>query len=139
MTHLSEIHPTELTEADLILLDRIAQLDYHDPTLKGLLELIVSGKITVWRIMGSEAQGLVGTSIKEWPAGRELWLNFLVGEGFLKAAREIHQALIDLANRAECRFISGDALRPGLAKLYKEVLGVRPRSQLFVEELSHGN
>lgn len=134
MAHLVELPPEDMTEDDLRLIDRASKAYYYGEDFKTLLKRIAKNDLTVWRLQGTRARGLIGTCLIERPIGTELWLEFLVGHGFLREAAEIREACHALARRAHAVRLSGTAVRPGLSKLYEKVLGVKPRAQIFTEE-----
>lgn len=137
MAHLVQVKAMVLSEIELSWLERVAQTDYHEIGVKYLLEEIVSGRITLWRIGGlKEGSGLVGTSYAERRDGKEIWIELLVGKGLLKEAREVREAIHALVLRSGARWLTGFAVRPGLAKLYEEVFGLHAKAKLFSEEFT---
>jgi hypothetical protein len=123
-----------LTVLQLEWLQKYAASSWDRTNLKAILLQVQSGELALWMLADSEAQGLIGTKLPETNQGRILWIEFLVGEGLLKDAIPIRQALHDLALGAGCVRLEGIVSRPGLARLYERVLGVKPSAQIFREE-----
>lgn len=125
-------------EDDLLLLDKASKYSYYQEDVRDLLERIRDGDIVLWKLKDDTARGLVGTRLIERKTGLELWIELLVGTGFLSRAGEIREAIHELAHRAEATRVSGFAVRPGLARLYEKVLKVPPAATVFTEELPDG-
>lgn len=116
-------------------LDKASHHSYHGETYKGLLERVRDGNLQLWEYEDDKASGLVGTILIDRKVGRELWIDILVGKGFLERAVEVHAAIVELAKSAQANRITGFAVRPGLARLYREVLKVPPAATVFSEEV----
>lgn len=138
MAHLVEVLPETLSEVELSWLDKYSSWAYDGESLRTILEDVAKRDLMLWRIADSPAQGLVGTRLLPKPNGLQLWLELLVGTGLLLEAVPIREAIHVLARRAGCTSLQGIAVRPGLARLYEKVLGVRPSATMFREELRNG-
>lgn len=136
MAHLSQITLDRLTEEELVWLDKVCGWSYDPITLRELLEEVRDNGLTLWRIEGSPAKGLVGTRLlRKRSGGIGLWLELLVGEGLLAEAHTVREAIHEVGRRAGAESLSGETTRPGLARLYERVLGVRPSATVFREDL----
>ncbi len=135
MTHLSEVEPSTLSQEELQWLDKFCQWDYDGRKLEHLLTEVVKDELKLWRLSASPARGLVGTRLLVKPNGRQLWLELLVGQGLLREASSIRSAILERGRLANCNSLAGVAVRPGLAKLYETILGVKPSATLFREDL----
>lgn len=136
MPHLYEIAMRDLTEEELGWLDKAMRASYTGQTLRDVLEDGRAGSLVFWRFHADGARGIIATRLLERNFGRELWIEALGGSGLLGYAQAVREAVGELAARADAKRLGGAACRPGLARLYREVFGLRARAEIFVEELA---
>jgi len=89
----------------------------------------------LWQYTGERAEGVAGTVFLNKAAGKELWIEFFAGEGLIKEARTAYEAFLGIARLFGAKRISFFAVRPGLAKLYRDVVQVPAAATLFSEEV----
>lgn len=133
MSHLTHLSIADLTEDDLLLLDKACRWFYYGEELKSLLERIRDRELDLWRLSTGSAEGLIGTVLQS--EGKELWIELLVGSGFYREAKAIRATMAELARNAGASRLSGAAVRPGLVRLYRDVLGATPVATLFSDEV----
>lgn len=73
----------------------------------------------------------------EHPAGLELCVVGVVGSGVVSQIEEIANDLRTMRDALGCRWIGGNVIRPGLARLYDQ-LGAREVSRYYLMESPDG-
>ena len=134
MTKLVRVQVENLTVEQLQWLQKYARDAWDKADFRDILRQAREQLLALWELEDSPAKGIVGTKIFEGKRGRMLWLEFLVGEGLLADAIAIRLAIHEVRKLAECSSLEGIVSRPGLARLYERVLGVKPSAQIFREE-----
>lgn len=85
----------------------------------------------LWFSAGEDALIIIEIVIRT--AGRELYVLGLEGKGIFRNADAIAADLRDLRDALGCRWIGGNVIRPGLARLYSR-LGAREVSRYYLME-----
>lgn len=135
MTHLLHVPVEDLSESHLTLIDRAAKVSYYGESTRHYFEEIARGDLLVFEVLDSEAEGVVLVRLIPRTFGTEFWIEHLTGKGFLKDAKGIWKACHEKAKELGALRVSGLALRPGLAKLYEEVLGAPPVATVHSQEV----
>lgn len=94
------------------------------------------GLLDFWTING--ADGLVVTERRSVPRGLVLWVYGIAGSGIIAKAREVCDDLQTIAEEYGCFGIAGDALRPGLGRVYRDVLKAKRVCETFLLETDNG-
>lgn len=132
---LSPIEPDEITPIDAVWLVKAHQFDYPGDQVEGTLERARQGLCRVWRV--GDGSGVVVTELADRAGGRECIIWAFAGERVLELIPQMYEELQEYAMRQGCRWLTANARRPGLAKIYTQLVGP-PTSHYFVKELSDG-
>jgi hypothetical protein len=129
---LRGIRVYEITDEELVMLDRFAKKwSAEGQTLRDYLLRAKAGELRFWRV-GGAAHGLIGTSLTNGIRPRELWLEIIVGKGFVDASAALHDGLRRIAKLAGAHRISGGTCRPGLERVFQR-MGLKPLSVFYSE------
>lgn len=131
---ISLVSPQSFTEKDLewlalggeALYIKMSPLDW----VKGWAGM--GGPYTFWTI--GDEQGMLVTSLRDHPEGRELYVDLIVGKGLVVARNEIKSELWQIAKRCGARWVGGNVIRPGLERIYKS-FGMKPIARVMVAEV----
>jgi len=89
-----------------------------------------ANRLQIWRC----ADGLVLTQLHTNANGKELFVRGIVGRGILRVLSEAASDLKAIGRSFGCVSIGGNAMRPGLKKLY-DALGASPVYTYYVMEI----
>lgn len=137
MAKLVQIDLKDLTDKELNWMAKYVRDSWDRRTLKELLVGVRDDMISLWRIEDSPATGLLGISFHTGK-DRVFWIEFLVGEGLMKDAIPIQQAIHEQMKLVKADRLEGIVSRPGLARLYTRALNMKPVAHIFREEFENG-
>ncbi len=114
MVHLDRIYLPDLTKTELQWLDKMVRVGYSWEGLEGLMRVIRTEEVLLFRITSEQGAGLVGVQLEP----QVLWIDFIVGKGLLKEPKMLYEKLALLGvglGRTRMKFLNR---RPGLERLY---------------------
>lgn len=123
----------EITDTHMMWLCRVLKLEYNGYGWgpKVMLESFVSGSRQLWSL----GNGVLITQTHHHPAGKELFIWGIAGEGIVRKYREIYEALKEYALENGMRWIGGYAPKEGIIKLTTRKLGAIHVNSTLVKEL----
>lgn len=124
----------ELTEQDLLHLDAAVSTSYTGRSVAHILTAVAQQHMDLWRL----GDGVLVTQLLDHPAGHELYLWALAGQGLVHDLEQHAEELCDIARRANCRWIGGLAVRPGLVRVLIRRLKVVPKYTYCLLEVDNG-
>jgi hypothetical protein len=119
---LIRVDPKDLTEAQVeLLLQFCAGLDTGvEP--KHVIAQAITGQLGIWRTNLGDSDGLFLLKIAEHPAGRELIVWGIVGEGIIPKCHSFMNELKDIGRALGCVVMTALTEDPRLRKIYERRL-----------------
>lgn len=118
---LSPLNPVDLTPEQVKMLIKGRTRDYTDRTVKEYIDEVLSGLSVLWQWNTKEGSGIVKTLILGRGRETELFLDIVVGKGYLKLLPTIMEDLKTIARNCGCSKIGAMSCRPGFYSRHQNI------------------
>jgi hypothetical protein len=133
--YFKQVPVSHATRELLVLLDKAAKAGYYGYNVSHVVKWAIEGKAQIWQLAGPDCSGVLVTQILEHPAGKELFIWSMAGQGFLANADMIMDRLEAFARAEQCKWIGGSAIHQGLENFYTTWGRLKKQATYFIAEI----
>lgn len=117
--YIEHIWVDKITESDIILLQKLENLDMFGYKVEHMLEAIKVFNMQLWRGTGENVHFLLITQVFAHPAGNEMRIWAVVGRGYKNCVEKMYATLCEYGKNNGVKWLTGSTRRNGFDKLYK--------------------
>ena len=131
--YLKELKVGELNEQDLEWLLRSTEASYTGMQPVHVMVDAAEGRARIWRV--ADGKGILVTKVLEHPAGWELYILCIAGQGLFELFNDGAEEFFDLARQHKCRYIGCLVERAGMERILNHKLNFEPKLTYCLAEV----
>ena len=133
MKEFKQIFLEDLTDRDFFNLELAVSLNQFGHTVEHILGSVAEHSSQLWRGTNGKKQFIMITQIFNHPAGSELRIWSLGGQGYLPMIDLAGDGLKEFGKKYNCKWLTGKAKRKAFEKLYKRFNYTNDYQEYIVE------